>query len=248
MVESRSSGIPTPTRGGAAPLPMNCSPLPFNELQASNPHSYDHFLELISLTMSHTHPTATSSSSPSSSSSSCNFQFIINNALDTYKRHTRKDLRAHPLAAQLQTCESPTAILAVLQQQVLGVDQFRIADERWTKWLDPTVNVLYAFSGILGAGVSLVCLTTCTSVRSIISYSCGSFSLQRASFLLESGSSFQCVSLIPLRGSIYHIDPSSLRQLKMFELAKTPSLTSLSGLGCFSDVSESIQKCRRPRK
>jgi hypothetical protein len=27
-----------------------------------------------------------------------------------------------------------------------------------TKWLDPTINVLYAFSGTLGAGVSLVCL------------------------------------------------------------------------------------------
>ena len=110
--------------------------------------------------MSHTQPTAASSSSSSSPSS--NFQVIINNALDTYKKRTKKDLRTHPLAAQLQICDSPSAILAVLQQQVQELDQSRSTDERWTKWLDPTVNVLYTFSGTLGAGVSLVCLTTCT--------------------------------------------------------------------------------------
>jgi hypothetical protein len=114
--------------------------------------------------MSHTQPTATSSSSSS------NFQLIIDNALDTYKKRTRKDLRAHPLAAQLQTCNSPTAILTVLQQQVQGLDQSRNADERWTKWLDPTVNVLYAFSGVLGAGASLVCFSTSTCLRSALLY------------------------------------------------------------------------------
>jgi hypothetical protein len=193
---------PTPTRGGAArsqcavPSALQRAPTLTPTIIFFNTN------DLLPLTMSHTYPTAASSSSPSPSSTSSNFQFIINNALDTYKKRTRKDLRAHPLAAQLQTCESPTAILAVLQQQVQGVDQSRSANEQWTKWLDPTVNVLYAFSDILGAGVSLVCLTTCTSVRSIISYSCGSFSLQLASFLQESGSSCQCVSLIPSRGPI----------------------------------------------
>ena len=102
--------------------------------------------------MSHTHPTASLSSSPSS-----NFQSIINNALNTYKKRTKNDLREHPLAAQLQTCDSPSAMLAVLRQQVEGLDQSRSADERWTKWLDPTINVLYKFSDILGTGVSLVC-------------------------------------------------------------------------------------------
>ena len=115
--------------------------------------------------MSHTNPTAASSSS----SSSFNFQLIINNALDTYKSRTRNDLRAHPLAAQLQACDSPTAILALLQQQVQGLDQSRSTDERWTKWLDPTVNVLSAFSDILGAGVSLVCFRASTSeINSLI--------------------------------------------------------------------------------
>jgi hypothetical protein len=101
--------------------------------------------------MSHTHPTASSSSNQAP-----NFQLIINNALDEYKKRTKKDLLAHPLVTELQYCNSPTAILAVLQQQLQGLDQSRRTDDRWTRWLDPTVNVLYTLSGTLGEGVGLV--------------------------------------------------------------------------------------------
>jgi hypothetical protein len=88
-------------------------------------------------------------------SSSSNFQLIINSALEAYEKRTKKDLLAHTLAVQLQACDSLSAILAVLQQQVQGLDQSR-SDDQWTKWLDPTVNVLFSFSATLGAGVSLV--------------------------------------------------------------------------------------------
>ena len=101
------------------------------------------------------------------SASSSNFQLIINNALEAYKRHTKNDLLAHPLASQLQACDSPGAILAVLQQQVQGLDQSR-TDDRWTKWLDPIVNVLFAFSSTLGAGVGLVCSRKSAYVRSAL--------------------------------------------------------------------------------
>lgn len=79
---------------------------------------------------------------------------MISNALDTYQRRTKEDLRKHPLAAQLQSCDSPTAILAVIRHQAEETEQSRSADERWTKWLDPTVKVLHAFVKILkNAGV-----------------------------------------------------------------------------------------------
>ena len=104
--------------------------------------------------MSHTHPTPSSSSSSNQASS--NFQLIINNALDQYKKRTKNDLLAHPLIPELQSCNSPTAILAVLQRQLQGLDQSQRSDERWTRWLDPTVNVLYTLSGTLGEGVGLV--------------------------------------------------------------------------------------------
>jgi hypothetical protein len=97
--------------------------------------------------MSHSNPAA----SPSS-----NFQLIINNALDSYRKRTKNDLLSHPLAAQLQFSKSPSEILAVLQEQVQGLDQSQRSDERWTRWLDPTVNVVYTLSETLGEGVGLV--------------------------------------------------------------------------------------------
>jgi len=100
------------------------------------------------------------SRSPPAAILSHNFQLLFNNALKAYERRARNDLVAHPLAAHLQTCNSPCAILAVLQQQVQHLDQSRPTDERWTKWLDPTVNVLYSLSGTLGEGVGLVCLSS----------------------------------------------------------------------------------------
>ena len=102
--------------------------------------------------MSHPQPT------PASSESSPNFQLIFNNALKAYEKRTRRDLLAHPLAAQLQACNSPSAILAVIHQQLDGLNQSQRADERLTKWLNPTVKVLFAFSGTLGEGVAPVSL------------------------------------------------------------------------------------------
>jgi hypothetical protein len=95
-----------------------------------------------------------------SSSSSSNFQLIINNALDSYKKRTKNDLLSHPLAAKLQLSKSPAEILDVLQEQVEGLHQSQTSDERWTRWLDPTVNVLYTLSATLGEGVGLVRLRT----------------------------------------------------------------------------------------
>ena len=89
-------------------------------------------------------------------SSSSNFQLIFNTALKAYEKQTKRDFLAHPLASQLQTCDSPGSIIAVLQSQVDDLDQARRSDEKLTKWLSPTVNVLLAFSATLGEGVSLV--------------------------------------------------------------------------------------------
>ena len=93
--------------------------------------------------MSRSQPTA-SGSSPS------NFQLIFNNALGAYEKRTKRNLFAHPLAPQLQACDSPGDILAALRQQIQGLDQSQSADERWTKWLDPTIRVLFTFSQAVG--------------------------------------------------------------------------------------------------
>ena len=101
----------------------------------------------------------------STTSSSSNFQLIIDNALKVYQKRTKTDLLLHPLAAQLQTCQSPSDILAVLQGQVHGLDQSQSGDDRWTKWLDPTIHVLLTFSGAVGT-VGLVRPGICVYPRS----------------------------------------------------------------------------------
>jgi hypothetical protein len=113
--------------------------------------------------MSHTQSAAAASSK---------FQVIINNALDTYRKRTKRDLLTHPLAARLQACDTSAAILTILQEQIHGLDQSRISAERWSKWLDPTVSVLFAFSATIEAGVGpgLVCRRTCTHLISAFLY------------------------------------------------------------------------------
>jgi hypothetical protein len=96
------------------------------------------------------------SQAPSTSTPTSNFQSIFNAALKTYEKKTQKDLLAHPLAAQLQSCNSPGDILVILQDKVKEFDQSRSADEGLSRWLNPTINVLYAFSATLGGGVGLV--------------------------------------------------------------------------------------------
>jgi len=99
--------------------------------------------------------------------SSSSFQLIISDALDAYKGHTGKDLFTHPLAAQLQTCDSPREILLLLHQQIQALNQSRDAHQRLTGFLDPTVNVLYAFAMVLGEGVNPVSFKTCILIHNL---------------------------------------------------------------------------------
>ena len=164
------------TRGRAAPSELfPLAQLLYHLIHPNNHRSLRTKL-LAFAHMSHTHLAASSSSK---------FQLIVNNALKAYEKRTKTDLLAHPLAVQLQACNSPGDILAILQQQVQGLDQSRSSNDRWTKWLDPTVSVLYALSETLGEGVALVSLRTWTCLRSAGSYIYGRYSLLRKLYLLE---------------------------------------------------------------
>lgn len=76
--------------------------------------------------------------------------------MERYEDKTKKKLFTHPLAAQVQSCDSPAAILSPLQGLARQFDEGRSSDERLSSWLSPTVNVLFAFSATLGEGVGLV--------------------------------------------------------------------------------------------
>ena len=93
---------------------------------------------------------------PSTSASHSNFASIFNAALESYKRKTKKDLASHPLLFNLQSCDSPDVVLTILQDQIPAFNQFQDRDDGLTKWVIPTVNVLYTFSATVGQGVGLV--------------------------------------------------------------------------------------------
>ena len=99
---------------------------------------------------------SSSSHTPITTESSSNFKNIFEKALKEYNKKTKQNLIAHPLSTQLQGCDSPAAILNILQDQVDQFNQSRSADERLQKWLSPTINVLYAFSETLGGGIGVV--------------------------------------------------------------------------------------------
>ncbi|KAI9428657.1 hypothetical protein H4582DRAFT_1120108 [Lactarius indigo] len=111
----------------------------------------------------------TMSQSPLPTTSSSNFDAIFKTAFKAYKKQTGYDITSHPLAAWLKTCDTPDAILAVLKAQVEEFEQSRRDDERLTKWLNPTVNVLYACSATLGEGAGLVSIGECLVPRFVLS-------------------------------------------------------------------------------
>jgi hypothetical protein len=101
-------------------------------------------------------PKAIMSTEPSTSTSHSKFASIFNAALETYKHKTKKDLTSHPLLPNLQSCESPEAVLIVLREQIPAFTQSQNGDDGLTKWVAPTVNVVYSFSATLGQGVGMV--------------------------------------------------------------------------------------------
>jgi hypothetical protein len=119
------------------------------------PSHLNHALQYLSISPS---PRTSMSAVPSTSQS--NFVSIFNAALENYKRKTKKDLASHPLLPALQSCDSPEAILAVLRDQIPAFSQSQNGDDGLTKWITPTVNVLYSFSATNGGGVGLVNIRT----------------------------------------------------------------------------------------
>lgn len=86
--------------------------------------------------------------------STSNIERIFDDALKSYKKKIKKDLKNHFLFEQLEKCDSPASILAILRAALFDPSQTgnHIMLEIW---LAPTLNVLCAFSDTLDKGVSL---------------------------------------------------------------------------------------------
>ena len=93
-------------------------------------------------------------SQPSSPSS---FQDIFNAALQHYENQTGTSLVDHPLAKQLEACDSVHSITVILQEQAQILREFR-EDGKLMKSVKYSVDVLYtlSISTVLGQGIGLV--------------------------------------------------------------------------------------------
>lgn len=67
-----------------------------------------------------------------------------------------KELKTDLLTEEITSCDSPEAILTVLLGKANELDQSSNSDERLTKWLTPTVDVVNALSATLGGGEGVV--------------------------------------------------------------------------------------------
>ena len=91
-------------------------------------------------------------------SRSSHFHDIFEFALQDYEKQTGIPLAKHPLAEQLQNCNSVESVSVVLQERAQAFDEFQGSD-RIMRSLKNTVSVLCklsATSNTLGGAVGLV--------------------------------------------------------------------------------------------
>ena len=162
------------------------------------------------------------STAPSTSTSQSNFVPIFNAALESYERKTKKDLTSHPLLSSLQSCGSPEAVLTVFRDQIPAFNQSRNRDDGLTKWVIPTVNVLYTFSAAVGQGVGLVNIITLLSRREFL-FLTSIFRHSHPQMQFSLGSAFSSWSVYLIVACATYFDNGGPRRLKMPVLAKTSS-------------------------
>ena len=110
-------------------------------------------------------------------SPSLTFQWLFNLALQDYEKLTGAKLVDHPLAKQLEVCNSVDSISAFLQERAWAFRKFRGDDGRAMRSLNRIVHVLCTLftNSALGEGVGLVCLKApfriSNSLRVAISHS-----------------------------------------------------------------------------
>jgi uncharacterized protein YqgV (UPF0045/DUF77 family) len=89
------------------------------------------------------------------SSSPFTIQSIIDAVAD-YTKVTGIDLSNNPFATAIEHFNSPEAVLELLQERAKAFKEYRDRNRSLISCLRPAVEVIQAFSGILGEAVSLV--------------------------------------------------------------------------------------------
>jgi hypothetical protein len=99
------------------------------------------------------------SSTGQATSSTSNVQLIIEAALADYTKNTGIDLSKTPFAAALEHSNTLEAVLQLLHDRENAFKEYRDGNRRLIDCLSPAVNVIQAFSGIIGGAVNVVSLS-----------------------------------------------------------------------------------------
>ena len=81
---------------------------------------------------------------------------ILDAALADYTKQVGIDPAKHPFADQLHICHSPDDILMLLESKANEFKDYREGRRKLIDCIKPVVNVIHAFSDVLGEVVSLV--------------------------------------------------------------------------------------------
>jgi hypothetical protein len=99
------------------------------------------------------------------------FESLLQSALEEYKKETNIDLVKHPLADQIERCDSVEAITQAVQGQAQAFRDFRGGNNKLITSLKNAVQVLYTISSStvdLGHAIGLVSLICSWFLHSLI--------------------------------------------------------------------------------
>jgi len=81
------------------------------------------------------------------------FESLFQSALEEFEKETKINLAEHPLAAQLESCNSVESITELLHNQARTFHQFRGNGNKFMTVLNHTIQGLH----MLGGAVGFVC-------------------------------------------------------------------------------------------
>jgi hypothetical protein len=88
-------------------------------------------------------------------SNGSNLQSILD-AADKYTQQTGVNLKDNPFADKVKGCESPSAVLLLLQENLKAFKDYRDDNRKFIECVSPVVQFVHAFSDILGEAAGLV--------------------------------------------------------------------------------------------
>ena len=84
-----------------------------------------------------------------------NFLSILD-AVDKYAEQTGINLKDNPFANKVKDCDSPDAVLLLLEENAKTFKNYRDKNRKFIDCLSPVIQCVHAFSGVLGEVAGLV--------------------------------------------------------------------------------------------